>query len=193
MAITPPKQNWWRKPLGKDERIWTILMALMIIMMAGMTVGWVILGDQNPPEQFEKVPADEFYAMAASKNVAANGVYPDTLSNGNPALSRNTSGDIYLVAQQFVWVAPSDEITGTQPNSIKLKVGLLYRIHAGSVDVLHGFQVIGDGWIISLQVVPGYDYIIDFTPTTTGTFQIVCNEYCGTGHHAMVGLIEVVP
>jgi cytochrome c oxidase subunit 2 len=29
------------------------------------------------------------------------------------------------------------------------------------------------------------------TPTTTGEFYVVCNEFCGIGHHQMVGKILV--
>jgi cytochrome c oxidase subunit II len=30
------------------------------------------------------------------------------------------------------------------------------------------------------------------TPNQTGQFGIVCNEYCGFGHHTMTGRIYVV-
>ena len=34
--------------------------------------------------------------------------------------------------------------------------------------------------------------VMTITPTTTGEFGIVCNEYCGLGHHTMTGRIYVV-
>ena len=30
------------------------------------------------------------------------------------------------------------------------------------------------------------------TPTTAGDFRIICNEFCGIGHHTMVGRVIVV-
>ncbi|MCP4090432.1 MAG: cytochrome c oxidase subunit II, partial [Gammaproteobacteria bacterium] len=30
------------------------------------------------------------------------------------------------------------------------------------------------------------------TPNKTGEYSIVCNEFCGIGHHTMVGKIHVV-
>jgi heme/copper-type cytochrome/quinol oxidase subunit 2 len=30
------------------------------------------------------------------------------------------------------------------------------------------------------------------TPTEAGDFRIVCNEFCGVGHHVMVGRVEVI-
>jgi cytochrome c oxidase subunit 2 len=41
------------------------------------------------------------------------------------------------------------------------------------------------------MVLPGYDYVLTVTPTTTGEFYVVCNEFCGIGHHQMVGKILV--
>ena len=39
---------------------------------------------------------------------------------------------------------------------------------------------------------PGYDYGLRVTPTTAGDFRIICNEFCGIGHHTMVGRVIVV-
>jgi cytochrome c oxidase subunit II len=33
--------------------------------------------------------------------------------------------------------------------------------------------------------------VITITPTTTGEFTIVCNEFCGIGHDYMIGKIIV--
>jgi cytochrome c oxidase subunit II len=40
-------------------------------------------------------------------------------------------------------------------------------------------------------VVPGYEHVIKVTPNQSGTFSIVCNEYCGINHHTMVGRLYV--
>jgi cytochrome c oxidase subunit II len=45
---------------------------------------------------------------------------------------------------------------------------------------------------VNLQVVPGYDYALRVTPTEAGDFRIICNEFCGVGHHMMIGRIIVV-
>src|SRR6266498_3801249 len=41
------------------------------------------------------------------------------------------------------------------------------------------------------MVLPGYEYVLTITPTTTGEVYVVCNEFCGIGHHQMVGKITV--
>ncbi len=40
-------------------------------------------------------------------------------------------------------------------------------------------------------MVPGYDYGLRVTPTEAGDYRIVCNEFCGVGHHLMVGKVIV--
>jgi cytochrome c oxidase subunit 2 len=45
---------------------------------------------------------------------------------------------------------------------------------------------------VNFQVVPGYDYGLRITPTTAGDFRSICNEFCGIGHHTMVGRVIVL-
>jgi len=42
-----------------------------------------------------------------------------------------------------------------------------------------------------MQVVPGYEMVLDITPDVAGVYGVVCNEYCGIGHHTMLGRIYV--
>ena len=63
-------------------------------------------------------------------------------------------------------------------------------LHLSSADVNHGFSLFPMN--INFQIVPGYDYALRVTPTTAGDFRIVCNEFCGIGHHTMVGRVIVV-
>ena len=44
---------------------------------------------------------------------------------------------------------------------------------------------------VNFQVVPGYDYGLRVTPNASGDFRIMCNEFCGIGHHVMVGRVIV--
>jgi len=40
-------------------------------------------------------------------------------------------------------------------------------------------------------VIPGYEMVIKITPNKSGEYTVVCNEYCGIGHHTMTGRIYV--
>jgi cytochrome c oxidase subunit 2 len=45
---------------------------------------------------------------------------------------------------------------------------------------------------MNFQIYPGYDYVLRFKPTETGEYKVVCNEFCGIGHHTMIGKIVVI-
>ena len=40
-------------------------------------------------------------------------------------------------------------------------------------------------------MVPGIITYYWITPTKTGDFEVLCAEYCGTGHYAMRGFVKV--
>ena len=44
---------------------------------------------------------------------------------------------------------------------------------------------------INTQIVPGYEMVLTLTPDTSGDQTIICNEYCGIGHHMMTGKIYI--
>jgi cytochrome c oxidase subunit 2 len=73
---------------------------------------------------------------------------------------------------------------------LELEKGQSYRLHLSSIDLQHGFSL--QPLNINIQVHPGYESVMTITPTTSGEFGIVCNEYCGLGHHTMTGRIYVV-
>jgi cytochrome c oxidase subunit 2 len=58
------------------------------------------------------------------------------------------------------------------------------------MDLQHGFSLQPTN--INVQVHPGYELVMTVTPNETGEFGVICNEFCGIGHHTMVGRIHVV-
>ena len=58
-----------------------------------------------------------------------------------------------------------------------------------STDVLHDFAV--PQFRVKMDLVPGLVTYQWFTPTVPGTYEILCEELCGTGHFAMRGKIVV--
>jgi cytochrome c oxidase subunit 2 len=58
-----------------------------------------------------------------------------------------------------------------------------------SIDVLHDFYV--PEFRAKMDLVPGAVTFFWFTPTRTGTFDVLCFELCGVGHHAMRGKVVV--
>jgi len=86
--------------------------------------------------------------------------------------------DIYLLARMWNW-----------SSVLKLKNNTEYTLHLSAADVNHGFSLFPIN--VNIQVVPGYDYALRVTPNSAGEFRIICNEFCGIGHHMMIGKVIV--
>ena len=56
-------------------------------------------------------------------------------------------------------------------------------------DVLHNFTV--PQFRVKMDLVPGLVTYVWLTPTVNGTYDILCEEYCGTGHYTMRGRVVV--
>jgi plastocyanin len=65
-----------------------------------------------------------------------------------------------------------------------------YTIWISSADVLHGFSIVGQN--LNLQIAPKHGFGATITPTETGRFRIICNEYCGLDHQKMTSFLTVV-
>lgn len=72
---------------------------------------------------------------------------------------------------------------------LHLPVGRPVKVLLRSVDVIHNFYV--PELRAKMDLVPGQVSYIWFTPTRTGTFEILCAELCGVGHPQMRGTVIV--
>ncbi len=63
------------------------------------------------------------------------------------------------------------------------------KILLRAVDVLHDFYV--PQFRAKMDMVPGMITYIWLTPTRAATFDVLCAELCGVGHHTMRGLVVV--
>lgn len=92
--------------------------------------------------------------------------------------------EVYMIAQKFLFRPGS-----TQPLTLPANARITF--HLTSPDVLHGIHVPGTN--LNSMVIPGQ--IATFTTIfpETGSFGIICHEYCGRAHHDMKGEIQIVP
>jgi cytochrome c oxidase subunit 2 len=74
-------------------------------------------------------------------------------------------------------------------DDLHLPIGKPVKVFLRSIDVLHDFYV--PEFRAKMDMVPGAVTYFWFTPTQTGTFEILCAELCGTGHAQMRGKVVV--
>ena len=72
---------------------------------------------------------------------------------------------------------------------LHLPIGKPVKALLRSADVLHNFYV--PELRAKMDMVPGQVSYIWFTPTRTGTFDVLCAELCGVGHPQMRGKLVV--
>lgn len=75
-------------------------------------------------------------------------------------------------------------------DDLLLPVGQPVKLLLRSIDVLHNFYV--PEFRSKMDMVPGSVTFIWFTPSRTGTFEVLCAELCGVGHALMRGTVQVV-
>ncbi len=76
-----------------------------------------------------------------------------------------------------------------EPANIELPTGADVDIYLNSIDVNHGFQILGTN--VNLMAVPGAVNYAHIKFSKAGKYFIVCHEYCGTGHQNMITTITV--
>lgn len=74
-------------------------------------------------------------------------------------------------------------------SELRLPVGKPVKMLLRSKDVLHDFYV--PQFRAKMDLVPGIVTYFWMTPTRTGTYEILCAELCGVGHHLMRGTVIV--
>lgn len=178
MAITPPKERlWWNEPLHRAEVIWITVAFLWGIVMFVAMIYWHLTGEQNMSNEAYRVDP-EAYAAKTEEMIAKYQVREEG-DTGVPVVHPPPGSDVYMIARLWDWYPV-----------LELEKDQSYRLHLSSLDWQHGFSL--QPVNINVQVHPNYDLVMTIRPNEAGTFGIVCNEYCGIGHHQMTGRIHVV-
>jgi cytochrome c oxidase subunit II len=178
MAIHSPEHTlWWKERVERTEIIWIAIAFVWGVVMFSTMIAWHVYGKQNLSNEAYRVLPDAYVAKveaAAEKyKVGEEG------TSGVPVVHPPPGGDVYLLARLWQWWPV-----------LELEKGRSYRLHLSSADWQHGFSL--QPININLQVHPGYEMVLTMTPTEAGEFGIVCNEFCGIGHHTMTGKLRVV-
>jgi cytochrome c oxidase subunit II len=81
-----------------------------------------------------------------------------------------------------------DDILVFSPK-VHLPVNVPVKVNLRSKDVLHDFAVAQ--FRVKMDLVPGMESYLWFTPTVIGSYEVLCEELCGIAHHTMRGAVVV--
>ncbi len=178
MALTSPENRlWWKEPLHRMEIVWIAVAFCWGLVMFFTMIFWHATGEQNlSNEAYRTTPAayeQKVVEMVEEYQIGEEG------TTGIPVVKPPAGSDIYMLARLWEWWPV-----------LELEKDQTYRLHLSSLDWQHGFSLQPTN--INIQVHPNYEMVITLKPNKAGDFGVVCNEFCGIGHHAMVGKIRVV-
>ena len=167
---------WWNEPIEKTEVLWVTIALIWSLVMFFMMPYWHVVGKQNVSNEAYRITAEKFQQKTQAM-VDKYTVRTET-ERDIPVVAPPAGSDVYLISRRWdFWPL------------LEFKVGQSYRLHLSSLDWQHGFSLQPAN--INLQILPGYDMVVTITPNKTGEQSIICNEYCGIGHHRMIGKIYV--
>ncbi len=177
-GLVSPEGRWWTD-VPKQEKFWITLSFIWCLILFAMMPLWHIRGGQNVSGIRHKVdPTD--YVNRVERFIQEYGTGEKQGGPWNiPVVAPPPGAHVYLLGRMWQWYPV-----------LRLKKNTEYILHLSSADLNHGFSLYPLN--INFQVIPGYDYALKVTPNQAGDFRIICNEFCGIGHHMMVGKIEVV-
>ncbi len=176
MALTSPESRvWWNERIGRGELIWISIAFLWGVLMFSMMIWWHLEGKQNLSNEVYRISPSTFEAK--TEEFAEK--YKVREEADVPVVRPPPGGDAYMLGRLWEWWP-----------ILELKKGQKYRLRLSSLDWQHGFSL--QPVNINIQIHPGLEHVVTLTPTQTGEFSVVCNEFCGAGHHTMVGRIHVV-
>jgi cytochrome c oxidase subunit II len=176
-AILPPAERlWYKHPIDRVEGTWIAIALTWCLIMFAMMVGWHIWGNQNLSTETYRSTPDKYMAKVQAM-VDKYTVRTET-DEKIPVVAPPPGSDVFLLARLWAF----------HP-ILELEKGKTYRLHLSSMDYNHGFSLQPAN--INIQIVPGFEHVVTITPNQSGTYSVVCNEYCGIGHHKMVGRIYI--
>jgi cytochrome c oxidase subunit II len=142
------------------EKVWMWSAVLIIgVFVSAVSIG-AYSGTQHPASHVETIDPK-------TARTDARFARPGVIQKADGSV------EVIALAQMFMYA----------PNEIHVPAGKRVTFRLTSPDVIHGFQIVATNG--NTMVVPGY--VSQFTTVfeKPGNYLIVCNEFCGLGHHMM--------
>jgi cytochrome c oxidase subunit II len=147
------------------EKLWMWAAALMIAVFMTAILYGSFAAAQHPMSHVETI--DPTTARSDAR-----------FAQPRVTIKPDGSAEVIALAQMFSFA----------PNEIRVPANKPVTFRITSPDVTHGFQIVATNG--NAMIVPGY--VSQFTTVfKPGDYLIVCNEYCGLGHHMMQGRLIV--
>src|SRR5699024_4719387 len=157
--------------MHKYEKIWLFVgTGTLLVFLTVVGISAFYMGDQPP-------------SCAVTLNPDKVEEWPPFDEPGLKQIGDNEY-QLSIVASAFSYDVGSDD------KIVEITKGAKVHSNVTTKDVVHGFELAGTN--VNMMLEPGYISTYTNTFKYAGTYTLVCNEYCGAGHHLMAATIEVV-
>ena len=160
-----PFEDAFHRAAERHERAWVFVAITLLVTLLAGTMFFVVY-DYGVVVRTDGFRADPAAIPAAPASLVQTG--PNAYS-------------VQMVGHLWAWT----------PSPLHVPQGATVTFHITSSDVLHGFQI--QNTTVNVTAIPGVTGIATYTFKHAGTFNIICNEFCGIEHQAMLGRIVVDP
>lgn len=106
--------------------------------------------------------------------------------------------DARVTVTGYMWywdlrTGPDTTLERTPAGGFRIPSGTLVEFQVTAADVNHGFGLYDAAGRLraQTQAMPGYTNRLRYRFDESGTYRILCMEFCGTAHHAMTSEIVV--
>ena len=163
--------------------------SLIFMVLIGLVFGWVAL-NSTKKEEYQPIvkkwyKVRKVYGIALVSFMVLVSIYTlRELPYNEPVYSAGVEPIVVDVeALQFGW-----GITQTE-----FEVGDSVEFRVTTADVTHGFGIYDPEMVLlaQTQAMPEYTNSVYITFDEAGSYEILCLEYCGLGHHVMTATLEV--
>nr|WP_232533186.1 MULTISPECIES: cytochrome C oxidase subunit II [Ramlibacter] len=152
------------------ERRWAwvvmAITALLVLVMVVTGLHWAAM----PPSRVETIDV---------RTVHIKGEFVE--SNLGTTLGADGKVVVRLIAQQYSF----------EPQCIVVPADMPVTFRGTATDAIHGFVVGRTN--ANTMLIPGFVATFTTTFRRTGEQLMPCHEYCGTGHEAMWGRVQILP
>jgi cytochrome c oxidase subunit 2 len=152
--------------MHRAERLWLVCGLVMLVAFLATITTAAIVDGFVPPSRVQSIDPTKV---------------AQTPPFDHPGLHKVGEGayEAYYVARVFSFT----------PSTIEVPAGSRVSFFVTSTDVEHGFSIPETG--VNTMVTPGWVSEVSHTFRERGTFLLVCNEYCGSGHQLMAAKVVV--
>jgi cytochrome c oxidase subunit 2 len=152
--------------MQRSEKIWLAFGAGMLAVFLAVITTAAVVDGFVPPSRVQTIDPTRV---------------AETPPFDRPGVRKVADGvyEAYYVARIFSFT----------PATIEIPAGARVTFYVTSADVMHGFSIPETG--VNTAVTPGWVSSVSHTFTTPGTFLLICNEYCGSGHQLMAAKVVV--